>query len=443
MLSTIDWRLKLLQDVLIDQAQSFAVGASKQDVNRVALQCRKRLAAGPEFYSKLRSDVGPSSHLHGETGTPESLQAESQKPDALDKEFGRDLYIGLVPKSPSAGTHSSYKSESIAVQGPAEIRRISDLSDVNVIENGIFINFSKRHARIPILKGLKEYDEKHREEGGYGDVYRIENPPGIEKAVAVKVMRHPDLARRYRAVYREIYAWSLLVEERESPCDGHPSHNFLPLYGICLGLVINDPCPALVSPWCKDGNLFQYAKGSLPSKKFNLLAQAAQGIKFLHSRSPPIIHGDVKATNILIWEGRAVLADFGIAKCLDGVKGLSPTGRMWYTASYRAPELRLEYEEYPTTESDVYAFGATVLETLAESPPFNSYTEAQINSFLEMDKTPADVEFRPKVGPAMEDCHWEFMQECLNFHQCDRPSISDILNRLKEFQDRSSSHIPS
>ena len=64
----------------------------------------------------------------------------------------------------------------------------------------------------------------------------------------------------------------------------------------------------------------------------------------------------------MIWEGNAVLADFGIAKCLDGVKGLTPTGRMWYTIAYRAPELRLDHEKYPTTESDMYAFGATVLE---------------------------------------------------------------------------------
>lgn len=246
-----------------------------------------------------------------------------------------------------------------------------------------------------------------------------------------------------KAIRREAYAWSIAGKGADGSSDVDFFHNLLPLYGVCLGFINGDPSPALVSPWCEDGNLLEFvikSRASL-SHKFALLVQAAQGLEYLHTRSPSIVHGDLKASNVLIWKGKATLADFGIAKCLDGVKGLSPTGKTWYTACYRPPEMRKPYEEYPTVESDMYAFGATIFETLTESPPFWSDNESKVNSWIEGDKTPADVECRLKDYPTIEDDHWKFMQDCFNYHQHDRPTIADARRRLEYFRDIATNNV--
>lgn len=65
--------------------------------------------------------------------------------------------------------------------------------------------------------------------------------------------------------------------------------------------------------------------------------------------------------NVLIFEGRACLADFGVAKILDGTIGAT-TNAPSYTSGFRAPELVEMLVRYPSAESDVYAFGSVLLE---------------------------------------------------------------------------------
>ena len=80
-----------------------------------------------------------------------------------------------------------------------------------------------------------------------------------------------------------------------------------------------------------------------------ILRDVSQGVRFLHSADPQVIHGDLKAANILV-DSRfhAKVADFGLSQ----KKNLGGTG----TPYWMAPEL-LRRESSNTAMTDVYSFG--------------------------------------------------------------------------------------
>src|SRR5206468_7571231 len=95
-----------------------------------------------------------------------------------------------------------------------------------------------------------------------------------------------------------------------------------------------------------------------------------------------IIHRDIKPENILIQDGHAVVADFGIAAALSGGgtdanDRLTRTGMSMGTVGYMAPEQSLG-EKTVDGRSDIYAVGVVGYEMFAGAPPFTSATDHQI-----------------------------------------------------------------
>ncbi|XP_066341565.1 putative receptor-like protein kinase At3g47110 [Miscanthus floridulus] len=110
-------------------------------------------------------------------------------------------------------------------------------------------------------------------------------------------------------------------------------------------------------------------------QRLNIVVDIADALCYLHNNSvPPIIHCDVKPSNVLLGEDmRAVVADFGLSKLLhepgshDGTCSTTSTGGLRGTIGYVPPE-------YGTTakvsaQGDVYSFGITVLEIFTGRSP--------------------------------------------------------------------------
>jgi serine/threonine protein kinase len=87
---------------------------------------------------------------------------------------------------------------------------------------------------------------------------------------------------------------------------------------------------------------YVYEKGLLPLPEvLEIARQVASALDYAHNQTPPVIHRDIKPTNIMIEDhtGRAVVLDFGIAKELDDGEGMrTKTGVMMGTWKYCSPE---------------------------------------------------------------------------------------------------------
>ena len=152
-----------------------------------------------------------------------------------------------------------------------------------------------------------------------------------------------------------------------------------------------------------------------------MLQDISSGVRFLHSADPKVIHGDLKAQNILVDSRfRAKVADFGLSQKRRYRKVAAGT------PFWMAPEL-LRNETTNTTESDVYAFGMILYEVFSRKDPYEGENHRQVLAAI------AD-ESKNKSPPVPKGCPpetAELMTACLRAKPADRPTFEEIDVRLK------------
>lgn len=106
-----------------------------------------------------------------------------------------------------------------------------------------------------------------------------------------------------------------------------------------------------------------------PRETASLVAAIAKAVFHAHQRG--ILHRDLKPGNILIdSEGTPYVTDFGLARRMDAVDGLTATGEALGTPSYMAPEQAAGKVHELTTATDVYGLGAILYAVLTNRAPF-------------------------------------------------------------------------
>ena len=143
-----------------------------------------------------------------------------------------------------------------------------------------------------------------------------------------------------------------------------------------------------------------------------------QGIQFLHASKPPILHGDLKAKNILVdCRFRAKVADFGFSH----FKTAKQRNILQGTPFFMAPEYLRRHTEY-TTACDIYSLAMILFEIYARASPFEGEDPRKV--------LPKVCHPRLNKRPPIPDCcpprMVELMKKCWSANAFFRPSAKDI-----------------
>jgi serine/threonine-protein kinase len=132
-----------------------------------------------------------------------------------------------------------------------------------------------------------------------------------------------------------------------------------------------------------------------------LARQVASALDYAHRER--VIHRDIKPENILLQEGQAVVADFGIARALREAGGerLTETGLSLGTPQYMSPEQASGGQELDA-RTDIYALAAVLYEMLAGEPPFTGPTGQAVIARQLVDPPPSLRTVRPTVPEELE-----------------------------------------
>jgi serine/threonine-protein kinase len=129
--------------------------------------------------------------------------------------------------------------------------------------------------------------------------------------------------------------------------------------------------------------------------------EVAGALDYAHRHG--VIHRDIKPENILLHDGQALVADFGIALAVQQAGGprMTQTGLSLGTPQYMSPEQAMG-ERNIDARSDIYALGAVTYETLAGDPPFSgSSVQAIVAKIISEKPTPLHI-LRETVPPGVE-----------------------------------------
>jgi eukaryotic-like serine/threonine-protein kinase len=133
-----------------------------------------------------------------------------------------------------------------------------------------------------------------------------------------------------------------------------------------------------------------------------LTREVASALDYAHRQG--VVHRDIKPENILLQDGAALVADFGIALAVHQAGGsrMTQTGMSLGTPAYMSPEQAMGEREIGP-RSDVYALGAMSYEMLAGEPPFTGANSQAIVAKVLTESPPSLRHKRPTVSPAVED----------------------------------------
>ncbi|KAH7422447.1 hypothetical protein KP509_12G008800 [Ceratopteris richardii] len=287
-----------------------------------------------------------------------------------------------------------------------------------------------------LSRATNGFDSSHEiGHGGFGKVYC-----GLVNGKTVAIKRaHESSIQSTAGFCNEVILLSRLHHR-----------NLVRLLGFCE----EDKTQILVYEYMPNGNLNTLLfknKGTEQLdwlKRLDIALGVAQGLDYLHSfADPPVIHRDVKPSNVLLDDNMvAKLSDFGISKVAPEFEtefSTRPAG----TIGYIDPQYVLR--EHLTTASDVYSFGMVLMELVSGQRAIDKTRINDIN-LVEWVKLTSETEgprsiIDPRLGEDYpERVYYDMIRlalDCASFETHDRPSMKVVVSILENCRWSVAPHI--
>ncbi|CAD6270256.1 unnamed protein product [Miscanthus lutarioriparius] len=263
--------------------------------------------------------------------------------------------------------------------------------------------------------------------GGYGKVYRGTLPSG--QLVAVKRSQQGSLqgSLEFRT---EIELLSRVHHK-----------NVVSLVGFCL----DQAEQILIYEYVPNGTLKESLTGKSGvrldwRRRLRVVLGAAKGVAYLHELAdPPIVHRDIKSSNVLLDERlNAKVSDFGLSKPLGDDGRGQDTTQVKGTMGYLDPEYYMT--QRLTEKSDVYSFGVLMLEVATARKPLERgrYIVREMKAALDRTKDLYGLHYLldPALGAAPSalaglEQYVDLALRCVEEAGADRPSMGEVVSEIE------------
>ncbi|KAG2722803.1 hypothetical protein I3760_02G143200 [Carya illinoinensis] len=283
----------------------------------------------------------------------------------------------------------------------------------------------QRQFRYSELLRITNNFERILGKGGFGTVYHgyID-----DTQVAVKMLS-PSSVQGYQQFQTEV---RLLMRVHH--------RNLTTLVGYCyegtnMGLIFEYMANGDLEAHLSDGN----AKTLTWEDRLQIATDAAQGLEYLHCGcKPPIVHRDVKTTNILLNKNlQAKLADFGLSKIFPTEGDTHVSTVVAGTPGYLDPEYHITNRL--TEKSDAYSFGVVLLKIITNRPAIERSEErTHVSQFVRSMLANGDIKniVDPRLhGNFHSNSVWKAVEiaiGCVSPTAAERPTMSQVVVDLKE-----------
>ncbi|KAF6996943.1 hypothetical protein CFC21_013217 [Triticum aestivum] len=290
------------------------------------------------------------------------------------------------------------------------------------------LRLESRQFTYEELKMITNNFERVLGQGGFGYVYDGFLEDGTQ--VAVKLRSHSS----------EQGDKEFLAEARILTRIHHK--NLVTMIGYCK----DGEYLALVYEYMSEGTLHDHIEGSKLEgrclswrQRLRIALESAQGLEYLHKGcNPPLVHRDVKTTNILLnAKMEARIADFGLSKAFEGDNKHVSTTTLVGTPGYVDPEYQATMQA--TAKSDVYSFGVVLLEVVTGKPTIlREVVSISIIQWARQRMAQGNIESvvdARMCGIYDVNSVWKVVEialKCTEYASTQRPTMTNVVVQLQE-----------
>ncbi|CAI0452445.1 unnamed protein product [Linum tenue] len=306
-----------------------------------------------------------------------------------------------------------------------------------------------KHQRVRIFtelelsKATNNYDATRLlGQGGFGHVYK-----GILPDNTLVAIKKPKYSLGKSQTINQEFQHEIAIVSQVNHI------NVVKVVGLCLETKL----PLLVYEFIPNGTLSDHIhrqRSNLMStwkNRLRIATEMAQALDYLHSlANPPIIHGDIKSTNILLDESfRAKVADFGASVLIYPDQATAMVSKIQGTLGYLDPEYLVTGNLTPM--SDVYSFGVVMVELLTGRKPYSVFsprTEEKGNLIMCFLNSVGGMNLGGIVNlevireGEMEEIEAfaEVARRCLNSSGIGRPAMKEVAEELGQLMRKLNEH---